>query len=354
MWNTTQLLDNMYTEQGYLNMGAVIDSPFPFIFVLGPRGTGKTYGAIDYCIDNEKTFILLRRTQTQIDIVSKEEFSPVKPNMVERGCYFKRASLCKQVSANYFADADGEIIDNNPFFYTAALSTFSNLRGFSLEDAKIIIADEIIGEPTEREIRNEYMAFCNCYETVNRNRELKGAEPLKFVGLANSFNLANPIFIGLQIVNDVFDMLNNGEQVFADEERGLLVVCPSRTPISEKKADTALYRLSRGSEYAEMALNNKFVYDVPENIGKRPINEYKRIVKIGEITVCRHKSNGTYYVTTDRRCGTASYEYTTSDNDVIRCRMAHGVLYVRHMQHRVFFENYVSQVLFEKFFCKNS
>lgn len=344
--------ENLYLPSGYINMGAVMNSPYNFIFMLGPRGTGKTYGAIDYCIENNFPFVLLRRTQTQTDIISKEQFSPVKVNAENRGFHFKRSNLCKQVSANYYTDADGEIIDSQPFFYTAALNTFSNLRGFSLADALWEVYDEFAGEPNERPIKNEFMAFNNCYETINRNRELDGKPPLKFIGLANSFNLANPIFVGLQIVNDIFEMIGRGDQIYTDDERSLMVILPKHSPISERKAETALYRLNGKNEFSEMALENKFVYDFPENIGKRPLAEYKRLVRIGEITVCKHKSKNEYYVTTDKRAGTASSTYDTSDNDIMRANLSYGYLFVRHMQQRVYFENYVSQVLFEKFFCK--
>ena len=40
----------LYLDSGYLNAKWVIDLPYPFVFCVGGRGTGKTYGALDTCV----------------------------------------------------------------------------------------------------------------------------------------------------------------------------------------------------------------------------------------------------------------------------------------------------------------
>ena len=68
----------LYQESGYVNMGAIFDLGLPFNFVVGGRGTGKTYTALKECVERGEVFFFLRRTQAQTDLVSIPEFSPFK------------------------------------------------------------------------------------------------------------------------------------------------------------------------------------------------------------------------------------------------------------------------------------
>ena len=348
--NITQLnmQDEIYLPSGYVNMGLSYDSPF--CAWIGARGIGKTYGAIENELEAGRTFLLLRKSQTQSDIIAKPEFSPLRPNLEARGAMYKRVALAKQISGYYYCDADDEIIDPHPICYTAALSTFSNLRGFSGADIKTIIYDEFVGEPTEKPLKHEYQALMNCYETINRNRELQGQPPVNLIMTANSFDIANNIFMGLSIVNDVYQMYVDNISVKKWPERGLQVFLPTKSPISKRKADTVLYRLNRGSDFEKMALENSFIYDYPEKLGKRPLGEYKVLCKIGELSVCAHKSKNEYYATCQKTGGCNSI-FTTDDRDLERAKIAFPFFRMFHMARKVTFCDYVSQILYEKFFC---
>ena len=59
----------LYLDNGYLNIPYVLGYKMPFTFVIGGRGTGKTYGALKYAIENKLNIALIRRTQTQIDML---------------------------------------------------------------------------------------------------------------------------------------------------------------------------------------------------------------------------------------------------------------------------------------------
>ena len=48
-------------------------------------------------------------------------------------------------------------------------------------------------------MKNKFMLFFNLYETVNRNRELEGKEPVKVYMLSNSTSLDNEILAELSI-----------------------------------------------------------------------------------------------------------------------------------------------------------
>ena len=51
-------MNDLYLENGYVNMAKIIETDVPFIFVIGGRGTGKTYGTLQYMLNQNSTFML--------------------------------------------------------------------------------------------------------------------------------------------------------------------------------------------------------------------------------------------------------------------------------------------------------
>lgn len=327
----------LYLPSGYLNMGLSFDSPFSIW--IGGRGIGKTYGIIDECLERGLTFMLIRRTQTQADIIAQPQLSPIVPNCRDRSIDFTTRSLVRQLRAYYYSDA------NTPFGYTAALSTFANLRGFSAQDIKVLIYDEFIGQETDPPLKHEFSALLNCYETINRNRELQGEQPLRLVMMANSYKIANPIMMGLQLVQDAYEMRQRGDEIGRFPERGLNIYMPLRSEISEKKSKTALYQFAPQS-YTDFALNNQFQYDNPMNVGKKPLKEYRVLAKIGELSICAHKSSGDLYITTEKTGGCSDI-FTTDDTDIEYFRKRYMILQMRYMAKKLHFFSYAAQAMLE-------
>lgn len=194
----------LYDENGYLNVKSVRDLGVPFNFVIGGRGTGKTYGFLSDVLDRGEQFILMRRTQTQVDLIKKPDFSPFNSICRDRGLHLGYGQITKYNSAVYKQqqDTDGEWINSgSPIGYTAALSTISSMRGFDASSVSVLVYDEFIPERHEKAIKNEASAFLNAYETINRNRELTGHKPLTAILLANSNDISNPLFIELGLVD---------------------------------------------------------------------------------------------------------------------------------------------------------
>lgn len=338
----------IYRKDGYLDMKKIKEIDVPFIFVVGARGIGKTYGAITTQLEDKEKFMLLRRTQLQCDMITKPETSPLKSPLWDKGYDFKVTSISKQTSACYLMQ--GDKVHNTPFCYTGALSTFSNLRGFDGSDIPTLIYDEFIPQKQERPIKEESEAFFNCYETMNRNRELKGQKPLKALLLANSFDIANSLFISLNLVLRAQKMIDKGIETHIDYNRGLALIIPQRSPISEQKRKTALYRLTgTDTEFGRMALSNEFSGDVADNVLPRKLKEFRPVVTIGEITIYKHKSDGTYYVSSHEN-GSPKETFTMTENDRKRFTLKYHYLWSAFLANRLFFENYLCQILFDKSF----
>lgn len=338
---------NIYDANGYLDMNKIINIDANFIFIVGARGIGKTYGAIKYMREKDERFMFMRRTQTQADLISKHDFSPLLSPLKDRGEEFKVTPLAKQCTACNIIN--GVSIINPPFCYTAALSTLSNMRGIDAIYITSLLFDEFIPEPNERSLKEEATLFFNAYETLNRNRELKGERALKAVLMANSFNLANPYFLELGIVMLAQKILKRGQEVYVNQNRKFALIFPQESPISKKKKETALYKLTKNNDYSRLALNNDFIYDVPDNVTQKRLLEYYCIVKIGEIAIYKHKSDDTYYVS-EHTTGTPKDVYTMTENDRKRFNRKYNYLWQMFMKNKLFFESYLCQVLFDKAF----
>lgn len=343
--------NDLYLPSGYLNVDRILKEPYPFIFIIGARGVGKTYGILKYIYDNGIQSMIMRRTQVQADIISSNAFHPYKKLCADFNWHMRAVPVVKNITGICTCDAEDEIIEA-PFAYIAALSTFSNLRGFDASDVDLIFLDEFIPESGSKPVPAEFEKYLNCYETVNRNRELEGAVPVKFVCAANSNTIDNPYFIGIGIVNKIHAMQRKGKNIYTDDKRGLLVINLSNSPISKQKKDTALYRLSAGTGFEEMALSNQYGdLDVSRISNKERIIDYRPIFSVGEITIYKHKSQIKYYVTTLRSGSPETY--TTTGDDLNRCRNKYAFAIVdAFYDDHIIFEDAACQVLFTNYLLK--
>lgn len=276
----------LYLNSGYLNFDFILAQKQPFNFIVGGRGTGKTYGVLSKAAAGELgKIVYMRRTQAQADIISKPEFSPFRS--IDDEITVKPVT---KYNAGIYKGESGE-----PLGYIVALSTISNLRGFDMSDVDTLIYDEFIAERHERPIKQEGTAFLNCYETINRNRELQGRKPLTVICLANANNLSNPVFIELGLVSKAEKMERDKQEFSILPKRGIALFVLTESPISQAKSETAIYKLTAGSEFYRMSIDNDFRLD-REGCGALPIKEFIPICTINNLTFYRHKSSALYYV----------------------------------------------------------
>lgn len=332
---------NIYHDNGYVNIGKILSYEMPFTFIVGGRGTGKTYGALKYVYESDVRFMLMRRTQAQTDLINKPEFNPFKALSSDLDLNISVKTISKYNSV--ILETDDE--EFKTLGYTCALSTIANMRGFDASDVKILLYDEFIPERHERIMKNEGAAFLNAYETINRNRELKNEKPLQVLGMANAFNMANPIFLELGLVGICEKMILKGNETYINKDKGIFIVLLNKSNISKKKAETALYKISNGS-YADMALNNDFAYNDASDVNSKALKEYKIICTVGEISIYKHKSERRYYISEHR---TGSSDIFKSDEvGLLRYRKKYGIrLYSAYMRGSIEFESMLTKSLFE-------
>lgn len=337
---------NIYTKEGWVDIPSIVESGFPFIFIIGGRGTGKTYGGIKrQYIDKKERTIYLRRTEVELDLCMTEELNPFRKVNFDTGHDIQVVKKKKM-----FRIDDGEDTIGMAF----ALSTVADVKSMSAEDVECILFDEFIRDRNKRNtIKDEAAAFFGFYETVNRNRELSGRKPLTALFLSNSGDVANPLFIELGLVSVCERAQRRGVYpfVYTSRERGILLIDlgPS-SPISAKKSDTALYRLTKDTDYYKMAIENDYVYNPASRQAARPLREYRPIVLVGELGIYRHKSTGEYYVSMHKRGGAPAYEGNTLG--LSRFRKQYSWLWLLYMRDGLTFESYTAESLLTSYFEK--
>lgn len=334
---------NLYGPEGYVDAESIYLSSDVYTFITGARGTGKTYGFLKYFIDNGLHFILLRRTQKQVKMIKKPDLNPFRSLENDGGEKYHAdiKSLGDDVSGIFL---NGE---ERPSGLMMPLTTISSLRGFDASQTDVLLYDEFIPELHEKAISNEGGAFLNAIETIARNRELKGHEPMKVICLANSNRLANPIYIELKIVNRVFKMTQTGQEVLKIPERNMTVIHLKQSPISLKKAETSLYKLAGSGSFSDMALENRFNEVEESQIRSMNLKEYRPLVAVGEIVIYRHKSALQYYVT-DHLSGHPPV-YQSSEIELSRFRNDYYGLKLSHLNRHIFFQNYMLMILFQEY-----
>jgi hypothetical protein len=340
----------IYQDSGYIDIRKILSLGLPFNFIVGGRATGKTYTSLETVIEDKIKFIYMRRTQSQADLINKPEFSPFKSLNNDFGWKIGTDSISKYNAGFYqqIEQDDRLICSGAPLGFTAALSTISNIRGFDASDVELQIYDEFIPEKHERPIKNEGAAFLNAYETINRNRELKGRKPLQCICLANANDLANPIFMELRLVRKAEQMRRKKQEVYIDREKGIGMFILDKSPISQQKKTTALYRLTGGSNFERMSLNNDFSGDEIGRISSKPIAEYKPVVSVGEITIYEHKSNRTFYIST--HLTGSPQTFGTGEAERARFIRQYKWIWDEYMENNIEFEEYLCEILLTKVF----
>lgn len=343
----------MYLDSGYLNFDWIYQRPFMWQLITGGRGTGKTYGALQYLYEHHIKFIYLRRTQAQADLVGRPDFSPFKILNTDMGWNVVAEPITKYNSGFYngILDADSGKVKaaGAPIGYTAALSTFANIRGFDASDVDCILYDEFIPEKHERNIKHEFTALANAYETVARNRELTGRPPVKLICLSNSNDIANPVFTGLNLVNKIVKMVERGQTMYEDTRRGVGVYLLSNSTISAAKSDTALYRALYDSEFADMAIGNQFTGDRTSTvIRSRDLKQLKPVVSIGELCIYEIKGETRFYASLHKSGAIPEYYMTETDKE--RFKRNYYWVWLAYMDRCLECESYLAETVLQSVF----
>lgn len=260
-----------------------------FNFFIGGRGVGKTYSAVQMCDEDSNFFIYVRYSNSELEKavdtadIENNDFAKVNPNFI-----------FKKIHDGFY----GCYKNDKLVGYGCSLQTFYKIRGVNFEKADLIFIDEFIPEINARRVlKDPSSAVFNMIETVNRNREFFGKPPIRVVCCANSNNIYNEIFTSLNIVQDLEITVNEGLESFLDPERLLqVVILKSKEEFIKKKKETALYRLTKGTQFYNMALENKFAYNDFDFVRRDIVLKgFRPLFQINHIVIWKKKNEEFYF-----------------------------------------------------------
>lgn len=306
----------------YLNIFDYADDDYPFQIFIGGRGTGKTFSALSGAVEGSCAgkSIYMRRTldawELSLDTKSSEGANPYKSVNREHGSNLGYERINKKLAGLYAreTDEDGNMRHvGAPLGYSTALGAVARIRGLDFSEVSDIIYDEFCKEKHEPNMSGEFDALMNAYETINRNREFDGEPPVRLWLLSNSSDIYNPIFVGLGIVNICERMCRIKKQHYYDKKRGLAIhILESSPDFVRKKKETALYRLTAGTRFADSALNNEFAYNDFSLIQSKSLKGYAPICSLShKAYIYRKKGSNELYVTyANAQCPNFDIEHT--------------------------------------------
>lgn len=300
----------------------------PLNIIISSRGIGKTYSTLLYLVEECRgEFLYLRNTDVQIKTCSSEFGNPFKAinKNTGREIWIKGRKECGYIY-------EGETLRG----YASALSTFENMRGVDLSGVTDVIFDEFIEKTPLR--FDQFSAFLNFYETVNRNRELTGGEPLRVFMLSNAQRLSSPILAGFGLIPTIEEMIKTGQTNFSTKEIWLSL---PRSEVSEAKKKSVLYQAANGTRYYSEAIENKFANDSFSGISKRNLNEYKPICSIDNFYLYKHKADGSIYICTVP--GSVSQHYDSRINAILLMRGLYPQLALAYAEERLFFDSFTTR-----------
>ena len=287
----------------YVDLWPIISATDHFIyFFIGGRGIGKTYSVLNGILDNDIQFMYVRRTETELKQCVKTENNPFISLNRNKG-----RNVSMQPSGDGFLiSEDGEILG-----VAGAVSTFGKFRGSDYTNIDMIVFDEFIPKGTHAAIKDEALLFFDMLETVNRNRELEGRPPVKVILLSNANTIDSDILRELKLREVIHRLKKTGGNVYTDKERGIYLELIDGSGVAEFKKQTALYKLTAGTAFYDMAIDNEFTGDVFDDVYRIPPANLIPIVRLENVTFYQVKGDRPLIYCSYRKADTPEYTKET-------------------------------------------
>ena len=207
--------------------------------IYGERSNGKTYGTLQYCLEQHFTdgseFAYIRRWDE--DLVGKKGESLfnglIKNGVIRKLSKGKWNTVVYKSRAYYFAFIDDEgtvISDNRPFCYAFALTQHEHYKSNSYPNIRYIIFDEFLTRGLY--LPDEFIIFQNVLSTLIRLRD----DVIIFM-LGNTVNKYSP-YINEMGLTRMRDQKIGTIDVYEYGDTGLRVAVEySDMPTKEKKSN---------------------------------------------------------------------------------------------------------------------
>lgn len=236
-------------------------------FSISERGLGKTTCAKFWCIDDfikhGNRFVWVRRYNSELAGDSKQKIEGcVKTFFDKIKKYYPKHKF--EVSGNH------AFIDGKDAGVFVALSMSQGMKSVDFPNVNKIIFDEFIIKVTKATgyLKDEVVLFLDLISTVlrpitdeNGNEVVKGKVWL----LSNSITFANDYFF-------YFNIKPFKSRFYRDKKRGIVVEQCENLIYRESVRKTSFGKLIQGTAYESFAIDNKYLLDNNDFIGKKSPN----------------------------------------------------------------------------------
>lgn len=216
-------------------------------FIVGARGLGKTYGVKKFVIrqflKGNGQFIYLRRYKTELKKVGKF-FDDVCTDPEFEGVKFEVKGMTLYINKKIAG-------------YALPLSSWQTEKSNAYPQVTTVIFDEFIREKDMgRYLPNEVSSFLNIMDTIIRNRD-----DARAICMSNAVTITNPYFVYFKLIPDINKQFHKTKSIALEIANG--------EDFTSERLKTRFGQLIDGTDYAEMAIKNKFTADTYDFIEKR-------------------------------------------------------------------------------------
>lgn len=241
--------------EDYWNIKKTLSYNCLYNFIIGPRGTGKTYGTLKWCIEQhlkakEKgerwEFAYVRRREEELKKITKQK----------NGRLFK--AVAKEFPDHELrAEANNLWCDGEQLGYAIQLSNSEQaVKSDAFPDVHVIVFEEFITTKKGNGgyLPDEVRVFNDLYESIAR----PGTDHCRVIVLflSNAVSITNPYFDFYHL-----DKPRNGVLQRFGSDRLILVENVVCNAVRDSKLATDFYKINAGSEYVDYAVNNEWLLD---------------------------------------------------------------------------------------------
>lgn len=277
----------------YWNVRKTLSYNCLFNFIISNRGGGKSVGSLEYAVRkhiNEKKsgntwqFIYVRRQENELKKLTISRGGRIFDDIKK---FFPDHELKAEANTLY---CDGDICG-----YAVQLSTAFTRKSEPFPYAHMIIFDEFIAVKRSSYLNDEVTRFLELYNTIAR----PGTEhpEVRVLFLGNAVTQTNPYFEYFYLERPY-----QGEFKIFGNSKDILVQDVDLPELREDQHNSRFGQLIAGTEYAGYSIDNEWLEDDIDFIGRKTMDsEYRMAIRYNNtwLGVWFDRLTWTYYISTD-------------------------------------------------------
>ena len=358
------------TDQIYYDvMDDINDYPDAWCYIVfGGRATGKTYSGLKGAVSNNHKFVYCKRTVNDVKIlcagnsVNKKmqeagkgvDLSPFKSINRDLGWNYRAFQIFDGLGAFFACNVDNKPV-SDPVGYLLSLSSVSKYKGFDLSDCDWMIMDEFVPKIYDRKLRGEGDQILDLYQTISRDREIRGKPALKLICFANSDDIASPLTNVLEVTDPIATMMETRLPLLYIEDRKILIHhITDNVNFRSKARESLIYKAMADTVWGRMALENDFAYNDFSQTGKFNMKNFRPILKYmykNKMYYCYLKDDtGDFFITDSASNANIPFYDLSKNADQGRLNIDYGIRIRQAMlEDHVKFKHYTQYDLFRNF-----